>query len=104
MGDAGILRAEILGGWSSGFSGAPLPGVGDVGILKAETGEGAFCPLPVCPSPRGDTSHGPVYGASLKRELAQGFTLLDTAFPRVSPLQGRGEEARGRAGWGMPIY
>jgi hypothetical protein len=29
-------------------------GVGDAGILKVETGEGAFCPLPVCPTPRGD--------------------------------------------------
>jgi hypothetical protein len=26
-------------------------GVGDTGILQPETGEGAFCPLPVCPTP-----------------------------------------------------
>ena len=32
----------------------PPLGVGDAGILNAETGEGAFCPLPVCPTPRGD--------------------------------------------------
>ena len=71
-------------------------------IEARETGEGAFCPLPVCPSPRGDTSHGPVYGENLKRELAQGFTLPDTAFlgyrhdcPRPS---GRGR--RPEAGWG----
>ena len=105
VGDADILRAEILGGWSSGFSGAPLPGVGDVGILKAETGEGAFCPLPVCPTPRGDASHGPVYGASLKRELAQGFALPGTAFPRVSPrlpppLPGRGRRPEAGRGGG----
>ena len=28
-------------------------GVGDAGILQPETGEGAFCPLPVCPTPTG---------------------------------------------------
>ncbi len=44
------------------------------------TGEGAFCPLPVCPSPRGDTSHGPGYGEGLKRGPARGFPLPDTVF------------------------
>jgi hypothetical protein len=42
-------------------------------------------PLPVCPSPRGDTSHGPVSGASLKRELVCGFALPDTVFPGYLP-------------------
>jgi hypothetical protein len=59
-----------------------LPRAGDTGILNPRvTGEGAFCPLPVCPSPRGDTSHGPGYGEGLKNELARGFILPDTALP-----------------------
>jgi hypothetical protein len=55
-------------------------GVGDAGILKAETGGGAFAPSPSAPPPRGDTSHGPVYGEGLKGEPARGFTLPDAPF------------------------
>ena len=51
----------------------PPLGVGDAGILNAETGEGAFCPLPVCPTPRAYTSHGPANGESLKREAGWGM-------------------------------
>ena len=72
-------------------------GVGDAGILNPETGEGAFCPLPVCPSPRGDTSHGPGYGEGLKNELVRGFPLPDTALLGYPP-------PGGRMGWGMPAY
>ena len=35
-----------------GGGGGQRPGgVGDVSILKVETGEGAFCPRPICPTP-----------------------------------------------------
>jgi len=49
-------------------------------IESRDRGGGA-CPLPVCPSPRGDTSHGPVHGEGLKSGLARGFTLPDAPFP-----------------------
>ena len=37
------------------------------------------------PPPRGDTSHGPVYGENLKREPARGFALPDTALLGYPP-------------------
>ncbi len=48
------------------------------------------------PSPRGDTSHGPAYGESLKREPARGSTLPGTALPGYPP-SGRGRR-RGEPG------
>ena len=46
---------------------------------------GGFLPPPRQPHPRGDIPHGPAYGENLKKELARGFILPGTAFPRVSP-------------------
>ena len=69
-------------------------GVGDAGILQPETGEGAFCPLPVCPTPRGDVPHGPVSDDTPRMRLSPGIATTATAPP------GAGEEAGGRAGWG----
>ena len=57
------------------FPGHLPPGVGDAGILEAETGEGAHAPLPVCPSPRGDTSHGPVSGENLRKKPVCGWGM-----------------------------
>jgi hypothetical protein len=37
-------------------------GVGDAGILQPETGEGAFCPLPVCPTPVEMSPRSSVWG------------------------------------------
>jgi hypothetical protein len=37
-------------------------GMGDAGILQPETGEGAFCPLPVCPTPVEMSPRSSVWG------------------------------------------
>ena len=43
-------------------------------MLEAETGEGAFCPLPVCPSPVAIPPTVRCNGESQKKELARGKT------------------------------
>jgi hypothetical protein len=77
------------------------------GILQPETGERRMPPR--LPNPRGDITHGPAYGENLEKRPARGFALPDAALPGYRhdcprPPGGAGEEAGGRAGWGMPAY
>ena len=44
-------------------------------MLEAETGEGAFCPLPVCPSPVAIPPTVQCNGKSLRKELVQGWGM-----------------------------
>jgi hypothetical protein len=80
------LKNELARGFTlldTAFLGYPRPGQGRR-YSHTETRDrgGGFCPLPVCPSPRGDTSHGPVYG--------------DT--PRIRPSPGIPGPGRGGGG------
>jgi hypothetical protein len=52
---------------------------------------GGFCPLPVCPSPRGDTSHGPAYGEEPEEGASAGVYSPGYGFPRVSPARAGAE-------------
>ena len=53
-----------------------------------------------CPRPRGDIHHGPLHGEIPGENRARLSTGYRKHCPR--PREGAGEEAEGRAGWGLP--
>ncbi|SCL75085.1 hypothetical protein L21_0975 [Methanoculleus chikugoensis] len=65
-----------------------------------ETGEGGPAPLPVSPSPNGDTPTVHYMGRAGRRTIHGFPPAIATHCPRPSRA---GEEAEGRAGWGFQI-
>jgi hypothetical protein len=83
-----------------GRSAAGAGGVGGAGTALRETGEGGKPPSPSAPPPDVIATTVQCPGERSEEEPAPG-TAFPQLSPRTAPAPGAGEEAEGRAGWGV---